>query len=683
MTYDLSEGKLTLVLEIDENGRAFLRHFCYGEPSDKREKKAKYCPLAEVHVTGENADDHHGMKHMGSYGACTLKYVSHSVEETQTGKRVAILLTNTRMNVTVHYELHEGACTLVAYTEVENISAEALGLEYVSSFVYAGLDDGEAPVTAQDICVGVPHNATFSENHWQFYTQAELGFSRIARASSKRFSVSNSGTWSCKEYLPLAFLENKDSGHCWLWQIEHNGSWQWELGESTAMLYLRAGGPNEQENAWYQSLAPGERFESVKVAIAVAPDSAAAFEAITQYRWSIVPHCAQQAAMPVIFNDYMNCLWADPTEEKELPMIDAAAAAGAEYYCMDAGWYANGTWWETVGEWLPFEGRFPGGIKRVFDYIREKGMIPGIWLEIEVMGINCPLAKAWEDECFFMRHGKRVIDHGRYQLDFRHPRVRAHATATVDRVVREYGVGYIKMDYNIEAGLGTEVAADSFGDGLLQHQRAYLTWLEEILAKYPDLVWENCSSGGMRMDYAMLRRAHLQSVTDQTDYKKMVHIAAAAPMAVLPEQSAIWSYPLADADADAVAVNMINAMLQRIHLSGKMTALSPEAFALVQEGVAVYKQYRDCLQSALPHWPLGYPVQGKDLEALEMVCADRTLIAVWRLDAEADTVNVPMTVTGAARVLYPSDSDAVVNYEGGLLGVMLPRQNTAVLIEIR
>ena len=74
------------------------------------------------------------------------------------------------MNVTVHYELHEGACTLVAYTEVENISAEALGLEYVSSFVYAGLDDGEAPVTAQDICVGVPHNATFSENHWQFYT---------------------------------------------------------------------------------------------------------------------------------------------------------------------------------------------------------------------------------------------------------------------------------------------------------------------------------------------------------------------------------------------------------------------------------------------------------------------------------------------------------------------------------
>jgi alpha-galactosidase len=361
----------------------------------------------------------------------------------------------------------------------------------------------------------------------------------------------------------------------------------------------------------------------------------------------------------------------------------AAAAAGAEYYCMDAGWYANGTWWETVGEWLPYEGRFPNGIKRVFDYVREKGMIPGIWLEIEVMGIGCPLAKEWEDACFFLRHGKRVIDHGRYQLDFRHPKVRAHATAVVDRVVREYGVGYIKMDYNIEAGLGTEVDADSFGDGLLAHQRAYLAWLEETLAQYPDLVWENYSSGGMRMDYAMLRRAHLQSVTDQTDYKKMVHIAAAAPMAALPEQAAIWSYPLADADADAVVVNMINAMLQRIHLSGKMTALSPKAFALVQEGVAVYKQYRACLQSALPRWPLGYPMQGKGFEALEMVCANRVLIAVWRLDADADAVVVPVAVTGVARVLYPSDSDATVQYENGSLGVTLPRKNMAVLIEIR
>ena len=37
----------------------------------------------------------------------------------------------------------------------------------------------------------------------------------------------------------------------------------------------------------------------------------------------------------------MNCLWGDPTEAKELPMIAAAAKAGCEYFVIDAGWYAD------------------------------------------------------------------------------------------------------------------------------------------------------------------------------------------------------------------------------------------------------------------------------------------------------------------------------------------------------
>ena len=119
--------------------------------------------------------------------------------------------------------------------------------------------------------------------------------------------------------------------------------------------------------------------------------------------------------------------------------------------------------------------RFPEGFRPVTDYIRQKGMIPGVWLEIEVMGINCPLVdKRADDSWFFTRHGKRVFDRSRYQLDFRNEKVRSFADGVIDRLINEYGIGYIKMDYNIEPGIGTERDADSFGDGLLGHQRAYL-----------------------------------------------------------------------------------------------------------------------------------------------------------------------------------------------------------------
>lgn len=56
----------------------------------------------------------------------------------------------------------------------------------------------------------------------------------------------------------------------------------------------------------------------------------------------------------------MNCLWGDPTTEKEYPLIDAAAEAGCRYYCIDCGWYDDGPWWDGVGQWLPGKGPLSG-----------------------------------------------------------------------------------------------------------------------------------------------------------------------------------------------------------------------------------------------------------------------------------------------------------------------------------
>ena len=315
----------------------------------------------------------------------------------------------------------------------------------------------------------------------------------------------------------MGAVENLERGCLYLWQIEHCGSWQWEIGDKSEMLYFKLSGPNAQENSWYKELMPNESFESVKACVTLGSDFNTAMAEMTKYRRAIFKNNEQNAKMPVIFNDYLHCLKADPTEEKELPVIDLASEMGAEYYVIDGGWYADGSWWDYVGDWQPVAWRFPNGIKSVFDYVKSKGMVPGIWLEFESIGIKSPLAKEMPDECFIMRRGKRVIDHGRYVLDFRNGQARAHCTEAVRRVIEDYGVGYIKNDYNIECGVGTDLNCDSAGDGLLEHNRAFLRWYEEIKAKYPHVIFENCASGGMRMDYAMLETQHIQSLSGNDD----------------------------------------------------------------------------------------------------------------------------------------------------------------------
>ena len=92
----------------------------------------------------------------------------------------------------------------------------------------------------------------------------------------------------------------------------------------------------------------------------------------------------------------MNTLNGDPTTERLLPLIDAAGRAGAECFCIDAGWYDDtdlGDWWPTVGEWIPSDRRFPGGGPRSGCYCHSRrGNEGGPWLEPEVVGCRSPVA---------------------------------------------------------------------------------------------------------------------------------------------------------------------------------------------------------------------------------------------------------------------------------------------------
>ena len=302
--------------------------------------------------------------------------------------------------------------------------------------------------------------------------------------------------------------------------------------------------------------------------------------------------------------------------------------------------------YSIVGEWQVSGKRFPDGLETVTDYIREKGMTPGVWLEPEVMGINCTLARKVPENWFFVRHGKPVYDRSRFQLDYRNPDVRAYMDSVVDRLVRKYNVGYIKMDYNIEPGIGTELHSDSPGDGLLEHERAYLGWLDGLFTRYPGLVIENCASGGLRMDYAMLSRLSIQSTSDTDDYMNYPVIAANAAAAVTPEQAAVWSYPMTrdswkdeDELCEETAFNMVSSMLLRIHLSGHLAQLDEMRKSLVKEGIEVYKMFRSDIPGALPFWPLGLASYQDEWIAFGLKRNDRAYLAVWKRVAEENTYN--------------------------------------------
>lgn len=696
----INENQISFVLEIDDNNEAKLLHFSalpFNEKDITSRSGTLGFRLVEVNISGlDRPLERHGNKYIVTSPGYRLKFKDFKDTGNQLGRKLEIVTfdEDTGLEVVSHFQFYNGISVARTWTTVTNNGNDDVTLEYVSSFALTGIEKEGLLSQDEKMSLKVCHNSWQRELQWQEYTLPQLGIELCQplkeQHSSKVIGFTNVGNWSAKEYIPMGYLENKETNSAIFWQIEHNGSWHWEISDQEGHLYLQLSGPSEIESHWSKNLKTGETFCSVPCAVGVCTGGFDyAMGELTKYRRKIRRRNRDNETLAVIFNDYMNCLWGDPTTEKEIPLIDAAAEAGCEYFCIDAGWYDKGFWWDGVGQWQESKERFPNGLKEVTDYIRSKNMIPGVWLELEVMGIKCHMVnEVCDDTWFFTRHGKRIHDRSRYQLDFRNPKVIAHANEVIDRLVSQYGVGYIKMDYNIEPGIGTEYNADSVGDGLLEHERAYLSWLDSIFKKYPKLIIENCSSGGLRMDYAMLSRYSIQSTSDQDDYKRYCTISANAPSALCPEQAAVWSYPMVSGDKEEVVFNMINAMMLRIHQSGHLVNIEPDRKALVKEAIDVYKTMRKDIKNALPFWSLGTSCFSDEWVSLGLKTEDTAYLAVWRRESSKDTCVLPIEFLRGKNAeiscIYPSfnEEDFAFNKNAGTVSVKLSKNYSARLFKL-
>ncbi|GAA1466471.1 glycoside hydrolase family 36 protein [Microbacterium thalassium] len=592
-----------------------------------------------------------------------LRYDSHHATRTDAGEQLTIVQTAGDLRAELRLEIRDGAAAVRSVVTVANDGASPLVLRSATSWS-AGFTDP----AAEDVLGGweVIHGASdwLGESRWQREPLRGPRFPQLAEHLTGHnprgsFTATSTGTWSTGAAMPTAVVAHAARGFALAWQIEHNGAWRWEIGEDTLGGYIALAGPTDSDAAWTEVLAPGAGFTTVPATVAFGTSAEGAIAALTDYRRAARRPHPDNTDMPVVFNDYMNTLNGDPTTEKLLPLIDAAAEVGADVFCIDAGWYDDsGHWWDSVGEWLPSTTRFPGGLGEVIDAIRDAGMVPGLWLEPEVVGVRSPIADTLPADAFLQRHGVRLVEHHRYHLDLRHPAAVAHLDGVVDRLVEQFGVGFFKFDYNINPGPGTDLDTVSVGAGLLEHNRAHLAWLDGVLERHPELVIENCASGAMRMDFAMLSRLAMQSTSDQQDFVKYPPIAASAPIAMLPEQAASWAYPQPEMNDEELSFSLVTGLLGRYYVSGYLNRMTDAQRGIVATAIRTAKELRPAIAAGHAFWPAGLPSWTAPWVALGLHGQGDDILSLWRRGAERTlSLSLPHLRGRAVEVttVFPTD----------------------------
>ena len=671
---------------LDDGRVALVRSF--GMDNAARTDRHPRMTFSEVELSGGSTSG--TVRMHGAEASGKLRYAGHSVRENE----LEILLRSDEIEVSCRFVKYEDTNAVRVLQRVKNISDAEICLETANT---ATIYFGSAVEDNRDWILHRYENARFSEVAPSVQSLYDLGFYWV----NHTLRTYNVGNQSTVDYIPMAALENRSDGSFFMFQIESYYDWYYEIGVDRGMYYLHLSGPNARYHSWNKVLAPGEAYETVPAALCGGASLNDALAQMTRYRRHIRPDCVPDRHLPAIFNEYMHLSWDDPWADKTAKLAPEIAKTGCEYYVIDCGWHDEvpaSVIYRHFGTWYESKMRFPEGLKKTADLIHSLGMKFGLWIAPEVVGKdNHRMLEYYGDECFLTRNGKKICNGTGYLLDFRHPKVIDYMTRTFDRMVNEYGVDYIKFDGCASAGPGPDRNCTSPGDGLEEHIRAFLKWSGDMMKRHPDVVFEDCAGGGQRLDYSALSLFSLASTSDQTDYRKYPYIAGNILCAVLPEQAAVWSYPVAtsldnydeptDADErvteEIVIVNMVNALLGRIHLASRVNLLSEAKQALIHKGIECYNRMTADKLRSVPYLPIGYAQFGDTLVCSGIRTEKKLYLAVWNLHGERHVeIPLPEISIRSAKVAYPVHMETRFSCDHNVLTVDFTNDEQARLFEM-
>ncbi len=406
------------------------------------------------------------------------------------------------------------------------------------------------------------------------------------------------GSLPVNRFFPFAMVEDRENGIFWGAQVAHPASWQMEFYRKDDGLSLSGGLADRDFGQWMKTIAPGESFTSPEAIVTVAVTDSfdeAAGRLTSEELESFYQGPACEWELPIVFNEYCTT-WGCPSHENITGILNQIRDRGFSYFVIDCGWYKeDGVPWDvSMGDYKVSKTLFPEGLEKTVEAIREAGMKPGIWFEIENVG-NASRAYQMEEHLLH-RDGAVLTTDARRFWDMCDPWVQEYLSEKVIGTLKTYGFEYMKIDCNETIGPGCD-GAESLGEGLRRNQEASKAFLEKVKQEIPGIILENCASGGHRLEPGWMDQMSMASFSDAHECVEIPIIAAHLHRVIHPVKSQIWAVIRTDDSLKRIAWSMINTFLGRMCLSGDVTELSRAQWQVIDNGIAFYKKLVPIIRS--------------------------------------------------------------------------------------
>ncbi len=224
------------------------------------------------------------------------------------------------------------------------------------------------------------------------------------------------------------------------------------------------------------------------------------------YRSRLVRGNWRDRERPILINTW-EAVHFDFNEEKLLDIARVASELGIELFVLDDGWFGKRDDDTTsLGDWFVDRRKLPDGLDGVVRKIKDMGLQFGLWFEPEMISPISELYQAHPDWCLHVPGRARTERRNQLILDFSRREVQDYIIQVVSDVLASAPIDYVKWDMN--RNMTEFFSAQRAPQRQRETQHRYMLGLyrvmEEITARFPEILFESCAGGGGRFDPGML-----------------------------------------------------------------------------------------------------------------------------------------------------------------------------------
>ncbi len=336
---------------------------------------------------------------------------------------------------------------------------------------------------------------------------------------------------------------------------------------------------------------------------------------------------------PILLNNW-EATYFDITEEKLIKIAAKAKECGVELFVLDDGWFgARRDDHAGLGDWVPSAEVLPNGIGKLADQIHDLGLMFGLWFEPEMVNMDSDLYRAHPD--WILQTPGRMSSLGRHQLvlDYSRKEVVDCIYEMMAKVIEEAKLDYIKWDMNrpLTEVYSAALPFDRQGEVFHRYTLGVYDLYDRLTKRFPNILFESCSSGGARFDAGLLYYAPQAWTSDDTDAVERLKI----------QYGTSYGYPISSMGAHVSAVpnhqlNRVTSIETRANAAMfgtfgyelDLNLLSQEEIDKVKKQIIFMKVHRELLQQG-DFYRILNPFKGNETEWICVSRDKKHAIAAW------------------------------------------------------